>query len=155
MPAKVRSAVGAYSALNDNNQGSSRNDAQIGLGIAIKEIGIFDDEEIRSADQSTRPVPCPKEPFKMPAYVGYAEVISIGKQLNNVQRISQELDSKYHCGKADTNDNLIALPGKCISDDQIAEEKQLWGLLNGCIAIAALFFLGKLYVANTVTVKRY
>ncbi|EFO20558.2 hypothetical protein LOAG_07936 [Loa loa] len=90
MPAKVRSAVGAYSALNDNNQGSSRNDAQIGLGIAIKEIGIFDDEEIRSADQSTRPVPCPKEPFKMPAYVGYAEVISIDFQFKGMPLFSYE-----------------------------------------------------------------
>lgn len=33
-------------------------------------------------------------------------------------------------------------------DDQIAEEKQLWRIRGGCTAIAALFFLGKLYVAN-------
>uniref|UniRef100_A0A914SCU4 PPM-type phosphatase domain-containing protein n=1 Tax=Parascaris equorum TaxID=6256 RepID=A0A914SCU4_PAREQ len=33
-------------------------------------------------------------------------------------------------------------------DEQIAEEKQLWKIPGGCAAIAALFFLGKIYVAN-------
>lgn len=43
----------------------------------------FSDEEISlSADQSTRPVLCPKDPFKMPVYAGYAEVINAGKRLS-------------------------------------------------------------------------
>lgn len=33
-------------------------------------------------------------------------------------------------------------------DNQIAEEKHLWRIRGGCAAIAALFFLGKVYVAN-------
>ncbi|VDN18400.1 unnamed protein product [Gongylonema pulchrum] len=33
-------------------------------------------------------------------------------------------------------------------DSQIADEKQLWKIRGGCAALAALFFLGKVYVAN-------
>lgn len=33
-------------------------------------------------------------------------------------------------------------------DNQIAEERQLWRIRGGCAALAALFFLGKVYVAN-------
>lgn len=41
MLAKVRSAVGAYSAMNNNNHDSSQNDAQIGLVIDVTESDIF------------------------------------------------------------------------------------------------------------------
>lgn len=44
------------------------------------EFLYFSDDEIGlSADQSTRPVLCPKDPSRMPVYAGYAEVINAGK----------------------------------------------------------------------------
>ncbi|KAL3982526.1 Protein phosphatase 2C family protein [Acanthocheilonema viteae] len=315
MLAKVRSAVGAYSSVNNNNQKSSRNDAQIGLVIDVTESDIFgsllpaivrsqklrypytrpeflhfSDEEISlSADQSTRPVLCPKDPSKMPVYAGYAEVINAGKTVQNEDQASAKLlnliqqgydaeeahdltinnqrTESEKCSLSSTgqtlndsarninmakryeDDNLITLSERYISsidghaiekaeatffaifdghagsgaavmssnclhehirnrlcqvleavfhlkrqeaffgysiqspcsyallsaygpsysncnitcdslivgaietafidmDDQIAEEKQLWRIRGGCTAIAALFFLGKIYVAN-------
>ncbi|VDK83365.1 unnamed protein product [Onchocerca ochengi] len=314
MLAKVRSAIGG-SAVNDNNQDNSQNDAQIGLVIDVTESDFFgsllpamvnsqklrypytrpeflhfSDEEIcLSADQSTRPILCPKDPSKMPVYAGYAEVINAGKTVQNEDQASakllnliqqgydaeeardltvhdQQTENEKHSSrtsneilkdsarninaiKRHADDELIIVPEKCISgadspameragaiffaifdghagsgaaimaanclhehirnrlcqvletvvylnrqeaffgcptqlsssyallnacnssypnhnitcdslvvgaietafidmDDQIAEEKQLWRIRGGCTAIAALFFLGKLYVAN-------
>lgn len=43
------------------------------------EFLYFSAEEITlSADQTTRPVLCPKDPSRMPVYAGYAEVINAG-----------------------------------------------------------------------------
>ena len=38
-------------------------------------------------------------------------------------------------------------PG-CVQDKVICEEKRHYKITGGCTALVALFFLGKLYVAN-------
>ncbi|XGW30338.1 hypothetical protein V3C99_009372 [Haemonchus contortus] len=47
-----------------------------------------EDEILLSADQSVRPVLCPKYPSKMPLYAGYAEVINAGKTVQNEDQAS-------------------------------------------------------------------
>ncbi|CAJ0565242.1 unnamed protein product, partial [Mesorhabditis spiculigera] len=48
------------------------------------EFLYFTEEETAlSADQSVRPVICPKQPDKMPLYAGYAEVVNAGKTVEN------------------------------------------------------------------------
>ncbi|VDN03417.1 unnamed protein product [Thelazia callipaeda] len=56
------------------------------------EFLYFSDEEVTlSADQSARPVLCPKDPLKMPAYTGYAEVINAGKTVQNEDQASARI----------------------------------------------------------------
>ncbi|MFH4974010.1 hypothetical protein AB6A40_000719 [Gnathostoma spinigerum] len=252
------------------------------------EFLYFTDEEIAlSADQTTRPVLCPKNPSRMPIYAGYAEVINSGKTEQNEDQATarilkivqqgteaeeaRELDSitngggrsnrhgratsevrhsqpKHQMNRRHSVEELITLPEKDTSmddctvtdkaeaivfaifdghagsgaaimaanclhehikarlsqiletvvhldrqelffdgcsqmasinetfgvkphsicsditrdqlvigaletafmdiDEQIAEERQLWKIPGGCAVIVALFFLGKVYVAN-------
>jgi hypothetical protein len=44
---------------------------------------LTEDEISLSADQTIRPVMCPKYPTQMPVYAGYAEVINTGKSKEN------------------------------------------------------------------------
>ncbi|KHN75580.1 Protein phosphatase 1H [Toxocara canis] len=317
MLAKVRSAVSGRPSTEDNTESCDVVVAQpprIGMVIDMADANFigglipvisgpekmrypysrpeflyFSDEDIvLSADQTTRPVICPKDPSRMPVYAGYAEVINAGKTEQNEDQASarilnlvqqgyeaeqaKELDvyerngsslsrqnrassevrrrsSKTSCPRRHSDEDLITLPerrmsiddgpgmekaeatffaildghagsgaaimaanclhehvrarlsqvletaihldrqetlfgGYCRSpsshalagiynsqsanrsitcdslvigameaafvdmDEQIAEEKQLWKIPGGCAAIAVLFFLGKVYVAN-------
>ena len=35
-----------------------------------------------------------------------------------------------------------------LQDDQIADERVIYKIAGGCTALVALFFMGKLYIAN-------
>uniref|UniRef100_A0A0M3HVW8 PPM-type phosphatase domain-containing protein n=1 Tax=Ascaris lumbricoides TaxID=6252 RepID=A0A0M3HVW8_ASCLU len=316
MLAKVRSAVSGRTSTedSDNSDAAATQPPRIGMVIDMADANFigglipvmsgpekmrypysrpeflyFSDEDIAiSADQTARPVLCPKDPSRMPVYAGYAEVINAGKTEQNEDQASarilnlvqqgyeaeqaRELDaferntsvlsrqsrasseirrrsSKTNFPRRHSDEDLITLPerrlsmddgpameraeaaffaildghagsgaaimaanclhehvrarlsqvletaihldrqetlfgGYCRSpsahalvgaynpqssnrsitcdslvigameaafvdmDEQIAEEKQLWKIPGGCAAIAALFFLGKIYVAN-------
>ena len=44
--------------------------------------------------------------------------------------------------------NVFNWNNDSFQDDQIAHERTIYRIAGGCTAVAAIFFLGKLYVAN-------
>ncbi|VDO40875.1 unnamed protein product [Haemonchus placei] len=82
-----------------------------------------EDEILLSADQSVRPVLCPKYPSKMPLYAGYAEVINAGTYMSTVVKASSKDD-----------DELVSPNGgstSCTSSTGIRAEAALFAIFDG------------------------